>query len=152
VIGIAVDFSGQLIWFRVAPAGSWNGSGTANPATGVDGISISVIAGSRFPTMTGQGGDAITANFGASAFTGVVPSGFTSGFTDVVATAKRYIVEANDGTQTTTTSPQASGSLVHFVDAGPTLGQIRKYSGYVTTPVTYYVDDGPTLGEERTAT
>ena len=43
--------------------------------------------------------------------------------------------------------------LVHYVeDAGPTLGMIRKYSGFVTTPVVYFVDDGPTLGEERTAT
>jgi hypothetical protein len=65
---------------------------------------------------------------------------------------KLYMVEAADGTYATVATPQASGSLVHWVDAGPTLGRIRKYSGFVTAPVAYFVDDGPSLGEERTAT
>jgi hypothetical protein len=65
---------------------------------------------------------------------------------------KLYMVEAADGTYATVATPQASGNLVHWVDAGPTLGRIRKYSGFVTTPVAYFVDDGPSLGEERTAT
>jgi hypothetical protein len=65
---------------------------------------------------------------------------------------KQYIVEANDGSQRLVASPQASGTQVHYVDAGPTLGRIRQYSGYVTGTVAYFVDDGPTLGEERTAT
>lgn len=65
---------------------------------------------------------------------------------------KLYIVEALDGSRVLTASTQASGSLVHYVDGGPTLGMLRKYSGFVTTPVSYFVDDGPTLGEERTAT
>jgi len=66
--------------------------------------------------------------------------------------AKRYMVEAADGTYATVATTQASGSLVHWVDGGPTLGRIRKYSGFVTTPVAYFVDNGPTFGEERTAT
>lgn len=65
---------------------------------------------------------------------------------------KLYMVQANDGTSALVATPQASGSLVHWVDAGPTLGRILKYSGFVTTPVAYFVDDGPSLGEERTAT
>lgn len=80
VVGVAVDLGAQLIWFRVAPAGNWNGSGTANPATGVGGASIGTISGPLFPLMSGASGDAVTANFGASTFSGTVPSGFTSGW------------------------------------------------------------------------
>ena len=80
VIGVAVDFTAQLVWFRKAPSGSWNGSGSADPATGVGGVSISAIAGSLFPVMGGSTSDSITANFGDTAFTGTVPSGFTAGF------------------------------------------------------------------------
>lgn len=80
VVGIAVDFTAQLIWFRIAPAGNWNGSGTANPATGTGGLSISTISsGALYPYMCGATSDVLTANFGSSAFSGTVPSGFTSG-------------------------------------------------------------------------
>jgi hypothetical protein len=44
IIGIAVDFSSALIWFRIAPSGNWNGSGTADPAIGAGGISISALS------------------------------------------------------------------------------------------------------------
>lgn len=82
VVGIAVDLTANLIWFRIAPAGNWNASGTANPATGTGGISISAIAGTLYPTFGGGAANSQvgTANFGASAFTGTVPSGFTSGW------------------------------------------------------------------------
>jgi len=81
VIGVAVDFTGAKIWFRVAPSGNWNGSGTDDPATGTGGLSISALSGALYPVfLNGQAGDAVTANFGATAFTGSVPSGFTSGF------------------------------------------------------------------------
>lgn len=80
VICIAVDFTAQLIWFRLGAAGQWNGSGTANPATATGGQSIAAIStGPLFAMMSGQL-DKVTANFGDSAFTGAVPSGFTSGF------------------------------------------------------------------------
>ena len=85
IIGVALDLVNQLIWFRVAPSGNWNGSATANPATGVGGVSIQTIAGvgaPLYPYAYLQGsGQAYTANFGDSAFTGAVPAGFTSGFT-----------------------------------------------------------------------
>jgi hypothetical protein len=86
IIGVALDDDNKLIWFRVAPSGNWNGSGTANPATGVGGLSIAAISlDSRLLPLCGWfaavgSGDVITANFGDSAFTGAVPSGFTSGF------------------------------------------------------------------------
>ena len=85
IIGVALDLVNQLIWFRVAPSGNWNGSGTANPATGVGGVSLQSIAGvgvPLYPYAYLQGsGQAYTANFGDSAFTGAVPASFTSGFT-----------------------------------------------------------------------
>jgi hypothetical protein len=81
VIGVAVDFGAALIWFRVAPSGNWNANASFDPATGTGGISISALSGAKFPVfINGQAGDQVTANFGATGFTGSVPSGFTSGF------------------------------------------------------------------------
>jgi len=82
VIGIAVDLTANLIWCRIAPAGNWNGSGTANPATGVGGFSIAALTKPLVPTfyLSSATGQALTANFGASAFSGAVPAGFTSGW------------------------------------------------------------------------
>lgn len=82
IIGIALDLNNKQIWFRVAPAGNWNGSGTANPATNTGGISVSSIAaGSVFAAAAPWNvNEACVANFGDSAFSGAVPSGFTAGF------------------------------------------------------------------------
>jgi len=81
-VGIAVDLSAGLIWFRLTPSGNWNGSGTANPATGVGGVSLGALTGSTFyPCFGGTfANDKMTANFGATAFNGSVPSGFASGW------------------------------------------------------------------------
>jgi hypothetical protein len=76
-ISVAVDLGAQLLWVRV-DAGNWNNSGTANPATGVGGISISSLnAGPYFPAVTqADTGEIITANFGATAYAETVPAGF----------------------------------------------------------------------------
>lgn len=83
VIGIAVDLDNRKIWFRVSPAGNWNNNVANNPATNVGGITIP--AGTMVPFCTFGGaipfsGNVVTANFGASAFSGAVPAGFTSGW------------------------------------------------------------------------
>jgi len=84
IIGIAVDFTNSLVWIRVAPSGNWNNSGTANPATGTGGASISAMSGvslfAWFQLGNPASADAVTANFGGSAFSGTVPSGFNSGW------------------------------------------------------------------------
>ena len=83
VIGVAIDLDNRQSWFRVAPSGNWNGSGTANPATNVGGIAIPAGAMCPFCNFGGSGSAAnnvTTANFGASAFSGAVPSGFTAGW------------------------------------------------------------------------
>lgn len=90
-IGFAVDFTAKLLWARQGAAGNWNGSGTANPATGTGGLSITSIAGALFALMAGQNLDKVTANFGDTAFTGAVPAGFTSGFPVAVTTRKRRV-------------------------------------------------------------
>ena len=85
---IAVDLDAQRIWFRVGAAGNWNANAGNNPATGVGGISFSVLGSTStnfFPMFSsGATGEAETANFGATAFTGAVPAGFASGWDDVV--------------------------------------------------------------------
>jgi hypothetical protein len=82
----ALDLGAQLIWVRVGAAGNWNNNSANNPATGVGGLSIAPVFPSIVPVYPWTGvstgsGTVITANFGDSAFSGTVPSGFTSGFT-----------------------------------------------------------------------
>jgi hypothetical protein len=83
VYGMAVDVDNRKIWFRKAPVGNWNNSGTANPATNVGGITIP--AGTMVPFLTFGGavqaaGNVLTANFGPSGFSGAAPAGFTAGW------------------------------------------------------------------------
>jgi hypothetical protein len=86
VVCIALDITAGLIWFRYGAAGQWNLSGTANPATGTGGIDTAAIVSSSAPAFAlasvyhnGTSGGVTTANFGGSAFTGAVPSGFSAG-------------------------------------------------------------------------
>ncbi|MEH2569663.1 SPRY domain-containing protein [Bradyrhizobium sp. AZCC 2289] len=84
IIGVAVDLDNHKIWFRKAPSGNWNGQaiGSQNPATNTGGASLSVWNATTLSPYAGfDAGGSWTANFGASAFTGAVPSGFTSGWT-----------------------------------------------------------------------
>jgi hypothetical protein len=82
IAGMAIDLSARLIWIR-RNVGLWNGDAAADPATGTNGLIVP--SGSFAPAVcfVGSGtaiNDAYTANFGASAFTGTVPSGFTAGW------------------------------------------------------------------------
>jgi hypothetical protein len=88
IVCAAADLIGNLVWFRKGAAGLWNNNAANNPATGVGGISISSIFGatpafgySAFQVVAN--GTSLSANFGDSAFTGVVPSGFLAGFPTV---------------------------------------------------------------------
>ena len=76
---VAVDLDNREIWFRNSSSGLWNASGTANPATNTGGINIP--AGTMVPFVTfNVSGNVWTANFGAAAFSGAMPSGFTAGW------------------------------------------------------------------------
>lgn len=64
------------IWFR-RNGGIWNGNPSADPATGVGGISLATVAGQTlFPTVQGTGDASQTVNFGATAFANAAPAGF----------------------------------------------------------------------------
>jgi hypothetical protein len=92
---IALDLDNRLIWFRKGAAGNWNNSGTANPATGVGGFALTFVGAgvAAYGLMTGQSATngAITANFGDSAFAGVVPAGFAAGFPGTAVAAANAV-------------------------------------------------------------
>ena len=115
VICFALDVTNHLLWMRNGAAGNWNGSGTANPATGTGGISISGWATTALYAMAGGigGSDVWTANFGASAFSGAAPSGFISPYlplTGGTLTGNLAIATPGAGTHTNLTlNKNASG-------------------------------------------
>jgi hypothetical protein len=79
VIGIALDFANQRVWFRPNNT-AWNG-GSGDPATNTGGYNTSALSGALFPLACFNiASDKQTANFGSSALSGTVPSGFTSGW------------------------------------------------------------------------
>lgn len=99
VIGIAVNLNAGFCWFRVSPSGLWDGSSSHDPTnttfggmtlpTGyaTSGLVPFVTFGSSFSGAAGVSGNVLTANFGDSAFTGAVPSGYTSGWPSGVITS-----------------------------------------------------------------
>lgn len=83
VLCCAVDFDNQRIWFRVGPTANWNGTVAGNPATNTGGVSLALLGAngiSLVPYLKTATAQSDTANFGDTAFSGTVPSGFTSGF------------------------------------------------------------------------
>lgn len=81
VLAMAVDFTGQLVWFRHSNSLNWNNNGSADPATGTGGIAFPsappLNAGPYFPATTLEiAADSFTANFGATAYAMTAPSGF----------------------------------------------------------------------------
>jgi hypothetical protein len=77
---MAVDLDNKRMWWR-KDSQAWTNSG--NPATNTGGIDISSIFASvaAYPVATlVDTGCTYAANFGASAFAGAVPSGFTAGW------------------------------------------------------------------------
>ena len=80
IYGISVDLNARLFWMR-KNNGLWNGNATADPATGVNGISIASGTWAPYLHFGGSGGvatDQYTGNFGQAAYSGTMPSGFTN--------------------------------------------------------------------------
>ena len=78
VARIAIDVTNRLLWIGRVGSGQWNISGTANPATGVGGISFNNL-GTIFPAVSvfsSATPAAVQLNFGASAYASAAPSGF----------------------------------------------------------------------------
>lgn len=83
-ISVAVDVGAALFWVRIN-GGNWNGSGTANPATGAGGCPMNLSGNDPgiMPACSFQSSDTsaeFTFNFGAASFAYSVPAGFTSGW------------------------------------------------------------------------
>jgi hypothetical protein len=78
-MAIAMDFTNSKIWYKDLTRNSyWNDVSTDNPATNTGGSSWSPITGPLFPAVAVYNFDVQTVNFGATAFAGTVPSGFSS--------------------------------------------------------------------------
>jgi hypothetical protein len=71
---MAVDMSANLFWVNV-DNGNWNGSPSANPATGTGGFSFSLGA-AAFPVAAMKHQGIVTANFGAFGYHFTPPGGF----------------------------------------------------------------------------
>lgn len=76
-VAFEFDLDAKLLWFKnyTAPY-PWNGSSTADPATGVGGISFSGLTGPYLFCANPYNGAAFTANFGATPFSVTPSSGF----------------------------------------------------------------------------
>ena len=74
----AVDLAARLAWVR-RNGGNWNADAAANPVTGVNGVAIPAGAMAPVVKFTNTGAtDAFVGNFGQSAFSFTVPSGFNN--------------------------------------------------------------------------
>jgi hypothetical protein len=87
---IAADLTNRRVWFRKGASGIWNNTAGNDPTDGTGGhggvtvpsgtIVPFVTFGSSFSGAAGVAGNVFTANFGASAFVGTPPSGYTAGW------------------------------------------------------------------------
>lgn len=138
VIGIAINATAEEIWVRVIVSGTpgyWNGSSTANPATGTGGVSYSgaTIAGANMcPAVSLSNVSAeITANFGSTAFAATPPSGFSALplplLTTLSATPGAFVSINNNGAQaggadtiyvhaSDSSNPATSGHVYEFAN------------------------------------
>jgi hypothetical protein len=77
--GLAFDPVTGKIWIRDFAASTGTGYfGGGNPAAGTS-PTKTLPAGTYYPCVCAAASDVMTANFGASAFTGAVPAGFNAG-------------------------------------------------------------------------
>jgi len=141
VISVAIDYGNAKIWFRVN-GGNWNGSGTADPATNTGGLSISTFL-SAAPGGISPGfglyytNDAMTMNFGDTAFTYTIPSGFTA--VTSAPTALSIFTSAVNG--------EIAYRSASFTQYGPaktsTVASVVKVNGLVTRRSASFTQYGP---------
>jgi hypothetical protein len=130
VIGIALDVTAKLVWFRVSPSGLWNNSGTANPATGVGGFSCSVLTS---PLYGGFGcsvsGQSMTVNFGDNPFIGAVPAGFAVGTSAIAWVPPAINISILSVTRSGTTGWTKSPGAFESIGTAPVAFPIGNASG-----------------------
>ena len=82
IMTIVVDFDAQLTWTRNSTTNpsKWNNNNTANPATGVGGITFAFLPAATpyYVTIMNLPGDTTTVNFGGSSFVTSLPAGFSA--------------------------------------------------------------------------
>ncbi len=79
IVGIAVDLNAGLFWAR-ANADPWNANGSADPATGIGGFAFpsGITSGAVYAALSIYLEFTYsTVNFGSSAFTQTIPSGYS---------------------------------------------------------------------------
>ena len=123
VLCCAVDLDNRNMWFRVGSGGAWSGA-SGNPATNTGGVPIP--AGTMVPFVvfggaSGVAGSAVTANFGASAFAGAVPAGFTAGWTG--GTPSGYVELSGSGGAGGT--PGGADTQIQYNKAGAFAGDAK---------------------------
>ena len=76
-LAVAVDLTNKRIWFRAGPSGLWNGSASGDPTNPSTGLSIATLPAPLYPVVELTNSCFGTINMGASAFAGVVPTGYS---------------------------------------------------------------------------
>lgn len=141
---IAFDITNKLIWSRYNN-GLWNGSATANPATGTGGTSTSTLAaGPYFPVFAANSsGASAVAYFGGSDMNYAVPSGFSTLDTNVQA----YNASSKFDGYAVLDAPQAAASASKFdgyavLDAPQNAASASKFLGYAVLLSAVYTPKG----------
>lgn len=110
---VAVNFTTGRWWARPAtagPLGFWNGSVTADPASGVGGFTLATLAaGPYFPMIDSINSNTavVTARFGAADMWFPVPAGFSTLDTNV----QNFMAIAKDVSYALLQPPQASANV-----------------------------------------
>lgn len=146
IVGMAIDLDNKLVWWRVG-SGAWNGSVTADPETGTEGIALGsdYIGTEHLVVVSGDETCVTTVNFGATSYANPAPVGFgpwenpiqpvtlspTGGFGEPVVSLAGQQIIGPDSAET----PDSFGSPT--LGTGIVLGSIVSNGGV----------GAPTLGE-----
>lgn len=117
---VAVNFTTGRWWARpmaAGPGGFWNGSTTADPASGVGGFTLATLAaGPYFPMIDSINSNAavVTARFGAADMWFPVPAGFSTLDTNV----QNFMAVAKDVSYAILQPPQTALSVFKEISYG----------------------------------
>lgn len=132
---IAVDLGNHKVWVRPTSgtgSSTWNNDASADPVTGVGGVSYTGGAAMYLVSWSGTAGDVVTINTGATSFIGTIPTGFAAwDFSTAVSVSS---VNGRSGPVTLTAADVASGfgtQVASSIAAGS--GISFSTSGGVTT-------------------
>lgn len=99
--GLAVNLTTMLFWFRTTPTSEWNNNPSANPSTGIGGISLGSLTGLIYPCLISLSSpEHFLTNFGGSPFAGAIPTGYSVGYPGPLApvvTANIYSISSRVG-------------------------------------------------------